>query len=136
MRDKQISSAVTIHGYVGSLTYPWGIFTDNDHTQDHATYSALGEEAVSHNHYVTGTHSEIVYPASGSFEDWAYFELGTWTMLMEMDYGANVLNDSKAMLTFFSKVPKTRSLKNQHLGVCTERELDRVFDGITPMGRP
>jgi len=136
MRQKQISAAVTIHGYVGSFTYPWGIFTDNDHTQDHATYSSLGEESVTHNHYVTGTHAEIVYPAAGSFEDWAYFELGTWTMLMEMDYGANILNDSKSMLTFFAKAPKSRSLKNQHLGACTERQLDRLFDGVTPIGRP
>lgn len=136
MRNKKISSAITIHGYVGSLTYPWGLYLDNSHTDDHAIYSDLGNEAVLQNQYLTGTHADIVYPAAGSFEDWAYFELGTWTLLMEMDFGANILRDSQAMLSFFSNVPKIRSYKNKVIGNCTQRELDRLFDGVTPNGRP
>lgn len=122
MRTEGIVGSITIHGYIGTFTFPWGIFTDNTRTQDHTFYTNAAREAVKHNGYEIGTHADAIYPTAGAYEDWAYFEMGAWTMLLELRRGANVVKDSKAMMSFFTQVPHERSFNNVHLGQCRQTE--------------
>jgi len=122
MRTEGIVGSITIHGYIGTFTYPWGIYTNNTKTQDNAWFVAAARESVKQNGYSTGTHADAIYPTAGAYEDWAYYELGAWTMLLELRNGANVQKDSKAMMTFFAQVPTERSYNNAHLGRCTNVE--------------
>ncbi len=126
MTAKKIISAVTIHGYVGTFTYPWGTYAENTHTADHFKFDTLGKAAVRENGYQTGTHADVIYPTAGAFEDWAYSELGTWTMLLELDNQPNLANDSKALLRFFADVPKSASKNHNFAGKCrANRPADR-----------
>jgi hypothetical protein len=114
-----ILGAVTVHGYIGTFTYPWGIYTDNTKTLDDSFYNTLGTQSVKANGYRTGTHTDVIYAASGSFEDWAYYKHGIWTTLLELASSPNLDKDAQCMLIFFSMLPDARSKKNQHTGNCT-----------------
>ena len=122
MRTEGIVGSITIHGYIGTFTYPWGIFTNDTKTQDNTWFTNAAREAVKQNGYQTGTHADAIYPTAGAYEDWAYFEIGAWTMLLELRHGANIVKDSKAMMSFFAQVPHERSFNNSHLGQCTQVE--------------
>ena len=118
MKSEEIAGAITIHGYVGSFTYPWGTYTDHTHTLDQDFFEQIAKVAVAQNGYETGTHADVIYPTVGAFEDWAYHELGSWTMLMELRKGASLAKDSRAALAYFAQVPEVRSFNNEHTGHC------------------
>ncbi|MCY4643592.1 MAG: M14 family metallopeptidase [Bacteriovoracales bacterium] len=113
-----IVSAITVHGYRGTFTYPWGFFTEDPTSPDQEIYHDLLSYAVEANGYRVGNHKEVMYPVTGTFEDWAYHTYGVWTALLEMkhlpDYGADV----EALLRFFERVPKQRSRDHAHYGQC------------------
>lgn len=129
IQQYNIVGAVTAHGYIGTFTYPWGIYTSNTKTLDNAFYQTIAGKSVVHNNYRIGTHSDIIYPAVGSFEDWAYYKWGTWTMLIELSSSANLENDSKCLIAYFSLVPAQRSTQNQHTGTCTQTREGEEIEG-------
>ena len=123
---------MTIHGYVGTFTFPLGIWTDNFHTEHHQKLTDWGELAVQHNNYRVGTHGEMIYPAAGSYEDWAYIELGVWSFLLEMDWEYNLTNDSKMLMSFFYHSPLKRAQTHRHNGNCTRNFTAKNL----PLSRP
>jgi predicted deacylase len=122
---KDITRAVSIHGYIGTLTYPWGIFTDDTKTPDHAYYKQIFESAAKQNQYRIGTHADVIYPAIGAFEDWVYHEQGVWSMLVEMKRRADIGKDTRAIVQFLAKAPVTRSRYHAHTGTCRKDLLRR-----------
>ena len=125
--EKRPSSAITIHGYFGSFTYPWGFFTQDDHTPDHDRFVKDASYATEVNGYRIGTHKEVLYAATGSFEDWAYYTYGTWTMLVEMEQSVDYEADAEMMLRYFSVAPKTRSRDHDHYGSCIKMNAREAF---------
>lgn len=119
-----IVGSVTAHGYIGTFTYPWGIYTSNTKTLDHSFYNTAAAQSVKANGYRIGTHSDVIYPASGSYEDWAYHKHGVWTMLLELASSANLEKDSQCVLTYFALLPTARSSQHQHTGTCTQTRGD------------
>lgn len=116
---EHIIAAVTIHGYIGTFTYPWGIYTNDARSQDDAAFKVLARQVVTINGYQTGTHKDAIYPTAGAFEDWAYFEHGVWVMLLEIANRPNIDKDARSLLKYFAIAPKTRSMQHEHLGRCT-----------------
>ncbi len=129
--DYNIVGAITVHGYVGTLTFPWGFYTDDTHSPDHEEFMNFTRYAVQANNYRVGTHKDVIYPASGSFEDWAYLEQGVWVALLEMKRRPDYSKDVEAMLRYFSVIPKERSFYHDHDGNCVKRE-----GGRSEMSRP
>lgn len=115
---EDIVAAVTIHGYIGTFTYPWGIFTTNTHTLDDAAFKAMSQQVIAVNRYTTGTHADAIYPTAGAFEDWAYFEHGVWVMLLEIANRPNITRDADSLLKYFAIAPAMRSEQHGHLGRC------------------
>lgn len=125
-----IVASVTAHGYVGTFTYPWGFYTSNTKTLDHDKYDSMGKASVKANSYRTGTHADVIYPASGSYEDWAYYKHGIWTMLIELKSSSGDLSkDCECMLTFFGMAPSEKSKQHQHTGTCTSTVEERSENG-------
>lgn len=119
---KEIIGAITIHGYYGSLTYPWGIYTDNYRSLDHEVFELKAQKAVSQNNYITGTHADILYPAGGAFEDWAYYKYGIWSLLVELENSPNFSDDIEMLYSSIKSFPAARSADHRHLGSCTSRK--------------
>lgn len=122
VRSNDIVGAITIHGYYGSLTYPWGIYTDNFETLDHDIFQQKAQMAVEQNGYTVGTHADILYPAGGAFEDWAYYELGVWSLLVELENAPKYQDDIDMLVKTIKSFPTKRSSDHRHLGRCTQRK--------------
>ncbi len=109
--DKEnIVSAVSVHGYVGSFTYPWGTYLSDYATLDDNMLATWAAKAAKLNGYQTGTHGAVVYPAAGAFEDWAYLKHGVWSFLMEIrSPSSDLKKDGASLYEFFKNSPKERS---------------------------
>lgn len=115
VEQQNIVGAVTIHGYVGTFTYPWGMYTNNTHTADHALFNTMAAQSVKPNGYQYGTHADVIYPATGSFEDWAYHKFGVWCMLLEIRSTSSDLNkDADCLIIYFTLVPGERAVDHVH----------------------
>lgn len=121
---ENIVTAVTVHGYIGTFTFPWGTNAKEYETRDHLFLAEWAKKSVSLNNYQTGTHGGAIYPAAGAFEDWAYFKHGVWSYLLEIKSPySDLKKDALSLVEFFKHSPHERS---RHLGQkvnCVERLL-------------
>lgn len=121
---EDIISAVSIHGYVGTFTFPWGTNAEDYETLDHAYMEDLARKAVKVNNYKTGTHGGAIYPAAGAFEDWAYYKLGVWSYLLEIKSPfSDLKKDALSLVEFFKAAPRERSRNVGQSVNCVERIL-------------
>ncbi len=120
-KSRIFSGSVTVHGYAASLTYPWGIYTDNTHTQDHNQFDQIFRKAAQFNGYQVGTASDVVYPANGCYEDYVYWKYGMWSLLLELASGSetDLKGTSQAIASFYDQLSSSPSDKNTFLGKCT-----------------
>lgn len=121
---EDIVSAVTVHGYIGTFTYPWGTEARDYTTQDDAFFQTWAKKAVKINNYKIGTHGAAIYPATGAFEDWAYYKLGVWSFLLEIrSPSSDLKKDAQTLVEFFKNSPTERSRNvGQHVN-CMQRIL-------------
>jgi carboxypeptidase T len=112
--------SLTVHGYVGALTYPWGVSTSNTHTADHNTFAKITEKAAEHNGYQVGTSTDVVYPCDGSYEDYAYWKHGMWSLLLELKNGdvTDIQNTSLAIASYYDQLDSTPSTHHDLNGEC------------------
>ena len=134
MVTKNTVAAASIHGYIGTFTFPWGIYTDNSKTLDHIAFQSMASYAVQANGYRVGTHADVIYPATGAFEDYAYAGFGIWSVLLEIDHAPDIAKDAYSLIRYFSAAPKQRSQNFDHTGSCTA--LRNGFGPRTPRSRP
>lgn len=115
------SGSVTVHGYDGSLTYPWGLYADKYETQDDNQYRQIFGKAASFNGYRIGTAAEVVYPANGCYEDWVYWKYGMWSLLLELASGSSTDIDKTvpAIASFYDQLNSSPSNQHAFLGKCT-----------------
>lgn len=119
--------SVTVHGYDGSLSYPWGMVADNYVSKDQDRYDALFAHAAERNNYRSGNGAELIYPANGCYEDWVYWRYGAWSMLVELRDGgpADILATTQAIASYFdeldaSPLTSNPSTANQFIGQCLD----------------
>jgi len=111
LEQRTFTAAATLHGYIGTLTSPWGVTTPNPRPADYPTYENWLRKASRHNGYAWGTSSELVYPANGTFEDYVFWKHGMWSLLVELKTGntLDLADTTDAVLEFFTQVNATRA---------------------------
>lgn len=122
------TGSLTVHGYVGALTYPWGVDADDVHTQDHNQFDQITKKAAAINGYRYGTSTDVVYPADNTYEDYAYWKHGMWSLLLEMRNGSqsDIESTTEATFEYFNQLESSPSLKNQFTGHCSRGANKRV----------
>lgn len=120
------SGSLTVHGYVGALTYPWGVDADNLHTQDHNQFDQITAKAAAVNHYRYGTSTDVVYAADNTYEDFAYWKYGMWSLLLEMANGSSsdIESTAKAVQVYFDLLDSSPSTKHEFTGHCLRQKPD------------
>jgi len=82
--DKNIIASATLHTFSPAVTYPWGLATNDLTTGYESIFKNLVTQATLDSHYPTGNTTELIYPANGSFEDYAFLQHGIWSLLFEL----------------------------------------------------
>ena len=82
--QKKIVASATLHTYWPAALIPWGLSTKDLRTRDEDTFLRLGKLAVQESGYAVGNSTELLYAADGTFEDYAYWKHGIWSLLFEL----------------------------------------------------
>ena len=84
-RENIVASA-TLHTYYPAVVYPWGIPAGDLSTPYDAPFRALAEAATVESGYAVGNSTEVIYSAVGTFEDYAFWKHGVWSLLFELGF--------------------------------------------------
>lgn len=137
LEDKKIVISATLHTYSAVVVYPWGISTHDLSTPYDNEYKKLVAAATVESGYQTGNNTDLLYPADGTFEDYAYWKHGIWSLLFELGFSHNpdpqaVLNmvnsNSPGIKRFLETAPKQRVTSHDFKGKCDfSKSRQRIF---------
>jgi carboxypeptidase T len=84
--DQNIIASATLHTYGPEITYPWGLPASKSDlsTAYDDIFKSIAQASVTESGYPVGNTTELVYSAIGSFEDYAFWKLGIWSLLWEV----------------------------------------------------
>lgn len=125
LKSRIFSATATIHGYIGTVTYPWGVSTQDPRTKDDFYFKEITSKIATEMGYRYGTSTDVIYPCEGAFEDWSYWERGNWSLLFEIrndsisDRDLNVA----ALNRFFTDVKTSPSVDYSFEGSCDARKM-------------
>jgi len=127
VNEKNIVASATLHTYMPGVLYPWGFSTRETMTADQSQYVDLARLAAKESGYKVGNSTEELYAADGTFEDYAYWKYGIWSLLFEMGSSHNptqreienmIRVNIPGLRRFFEETPPSRSVQNQFTGRC------------------
>jgi carboxypeptidase T len=134
--EKNIQISATLHTYWPAVVYPWGISTTDLSTPYDDVYKKLVADATVESRYQTGNNTQILYAADGTFEDYAYWKHGIWSLLFELGFSHNpdptaiknmVDVNTPGLRRFLENSPKTRVTAHGFSGRCDSRAMQRVL---------
>jgi hypothetical protein len=79
-------TAATLHTFHPAVVYPWGFGTPDLTPPYLDIFKLLVGAATVESGYATGNSTEVIYPASGTFEDYAFWSHGIWAILFELGH--------------------------------------------------
>lgn len=134
--EKNIVVSATLHTHWPAVLYPWGISTNDLATPHDEEFIKLSRNAVVESGYQYGNSTELLYAADGTFEDYAYWKHGVWSLLFEL--GFSHYPDSTAIQTmvrvnvpgirrFIETAPTIRANDHGFKGQCDQSRIKRIF---------
>lgn len=84
VQAKNIINVATLHTYSEMVLYPWGLSTDQVDTPYTSLFQEMGREAAQFSNYEVANSTLALYPADGTFEDYAFWTHGVWSLLFEI----------------------------------------------------
>jgi hypothetical protein len=116
--------------------YPWGFATRDLKTAYEKEFIAWAKMAASVSTYPVGNSTALLYPAAGTFEDYVFWQHGTWSLLFELGHshypGENELSEMRrvnvpGIRQMLAMAPKARAADHAFKGSCdpTMRAMDR-----------
>lgn len=136
LEEKNIAISATLHTYWPAVVYPWGISTRDLSTPYDDQYKKLVAAATVESRYQTGNNTEVLYPADGTFEDYAYWKHGIWSLLFELGFShspdqtaiKNMVDANiPGIRRFLEQSPKERVTIHNFTGRCDAKLLQRVW---------
>lgn len=137
LETKNIQISATLHTYWPAVVYPWGISTRDLSTPYDAQYIELVKAATVESRYQIGNNTEVLYAADGTFEDYAYWKHGIWSLLFELGFSHNpdqtaiknmVDVNVPGIRRFLEQSPKQRVAAHNFTGRCdNSRALQRMW---------
>jgi predicted deacylase len=133
---KNIQISATLHTYWPAVVYPWGISTRDLSTPYDDQYKQLVSAATQESGYQTGNSTDILYAADGTFEDYAYWKHGIWSLLFELGFShspdptavKNMVDvNIPGIRRFLQNSPKQRAVVHNFDGKCDSRVMQRVW---------
>jgi carboxypeptidase T len=133
-----IIASATLHTFSPAVTYPWGYATSDLTTGYESIFKGLVAAATIESHYATGNTTQLIYPANGAFEDYAFEQYGIWSLLFEIGdtHTPNAAQTAElikvnvpGLRAMLEAAPTTRAANHTFTGKCDHsaraRKLDR-----------
>ena len=123
-----IVASATLHTYWPAAVYPWGLSSDNLDTPYTPIFMKMVQVATATSNYQMGNSTQVIYPADGTYEDYAFWKHGIWSILFEVGYSHDPsisdLNDIikgnvPGLRNMFEMAPKLRAEKHDFTGQCS-----------------
>jgi carboxypeptidase T len=123
-----IVTSATLHTYWPAVLYPWGISTKEVDTRYTDVFLQIGAAAVFASGYKVANSTLELYPADGTFEDYAFWRYGIWSMLFEMgnshtpsnaEIEKMVAGNVPGLRKMFENSPTVRAPEHQFEGKCS-----------------
>lgn len=133
--QKDIRISATLHTYWPAVVYPWGISTRDLTTPHEAQFQQLVQAATIESRYQTGNSTAVLYAADGTFEDYAYWKHGIWSLLFELGFSHNpdataiknmVESNVPGIRRFLETAPQVRAVGHEFKGKCDTNVLQRL----------
>jgi carboxypeptidase T len=130
LEEKNIVTSATLHTFSELILYPWGISTRDVDTRYTEFFKKLGFLATILSGYGVANSTEALYPADGTFEDYAYWKTGAWSLLFEMGKSHSPSADQVAdtvkknvggLRNLFANSPTSRAEVHSFEGQCGYR---------------
>lgn len=127
IEKENITASATLHTYSSMVAYPWGISTHDLVTNHEQQFVELTNEVVKVNKYQGGNSTALLYPADGTYEDYAYWKHGVWSLLFEIGTSHNpsdsqvqklIADNVPALRRMFEVAPKTKAVNHDFTGKC------------------
>jgi carboxypeptidase T len=134
-RENIVASA-TLHTFYPAVVYPWGISTHDLDTPYTDLFKGLTQAATVESHYEIGNSTEVIYPADGTYEDYAFWKHGIWSLLFELGESHTpsvaalkkmVSVNTPGIRRMLEQAPLVRAEKHEFTGKCDTKlmNLDR-----------
>jgi len=124
---EDIVASATLHTYWPAAVFPWGLSSHDVETPYTPIFMNMVQVATSYSQYQMGNSTDVIYPADGTFEDYAFWKQGIWSILFEMgrshapnvkDLDTMVKQNIPGMRKMFETAPQTRAEKHDFSGQC------------------
>jgi predicted deacylase len=136
--DKQnIVASATMHTFFPAVVYPWGISTQDLSTPYDDLFKTLVNAATVESQYQVGNSTQVIYPADGAYEDYAFWKHGIWSLLFELgDTHTPSLDQVNQLVQvnvpglrrFLEQAPRTRAENHAFTGKCDTSKAMRSRD--------
>lgn len=136
LETKNIQISATLHTYWPAVLYPWGISTRDLSTPYDAQYIQLAKDATLESGYTVGNSTAVLYAADGTFEDYAYWKHGIWSLLFELGFShspdptaiKNMVDvNIPGIRRYLESSPKQRVPNHSFTGQCDKFILQRIW---------
>jgi carboxypeptidase T len=136
MAEENIVASATLHTYFPAVVYPWGLSSKDLSTHYDDLFTELAMLAAVESHYQVGNSTQVIYPADGTFEDYAFWRHGSWSLLFELGYTHDPSHGDVAEMIrvnvpglrmMMERAPRVKAERHEFLGTCdlSLRDLDR-----------
>lgn len=133
---KNIVTSATLHTHSPAVLYPWGFATRDLSTEYDDLYIQLGKAATVESQYPVGNSTAMLYPANGTYEDYAMLTHGIWSLLFELGFSHTpnqraidelIRVNVPGIRRFLEQAPRERAERHAFTGRCDNelKALDR-----------
>ena len=126
--DKQnIVTSATLHTFYPAVVYPWGLASQDLSTHYDDQFKDLVKAATVESGYATGNSTQVIYAANGTYEDFAFWQHGIWSILFELgdthtpspdQVTAMVQTNVPGIRRMLEQAPRVRAEKHAFEGKC------------------
>ena len=134
INEKNVVTSATLHTFMPAALYPWGISSKDLKTRDDEMFINLGKLATIESGYAVGNSTDLLYAADGTYEDYAYWRHGVWSLLFELGHSHSPRpGDLEHMVNvnvpgirrFLENAPSKRADNHSFEGVCDKTRVQQ-----------
>jgi len=136
VEKESVVASATIHTFFPAVLFPWGLSSPDLGTAYPEIFSKMVNDATEISRYRVGNSAEVIYPADGTYEDYAYEKHGIWSILFEVGRSHSpdesaiqdmIRTNVPGLRKMFENAPTSRAENHKFTGRCDLRlkSLDR-----------